>query len=241
MSNTQEHAPSRRRRRRRLRGLVRNLALGAAVVVGGGLTGAQEAKADVPQALRPPPENERTMQFLFGLGPSSRVGGRYWSGYDCARGYCGYYGGYGGSFKLHQEFAFHFTGKWHGPGLSFVAQQGFAPYYFGLNLLPRFFWDIHVWKPLALLISPFVGVGYHLSHWNPYFYNSAWGYPNYHAATLQFGVTAKLMIVQRWMVFLQFPSADLHIGPGRYYCGSPACPTYYNARFDVLAGGGVTF
>ncbi|MCA9634732.1 MAG: hypothetical protein KC420_01720 [Myxococcales bacterium] len=202
--------------------------------------------ANIPEALRPPPENQRKVQFLFGLGPSSRVGGRGWYGYNCGRGWCGYGGGYGGAFKLHQEILFHLTGKWHGPALSLVTQEEFAGGYFGFNILPRFAWDIHVYKPLALVISPFVGLGYHLSHWNPYWYNTYFGYvgaPNYSAATLQFGVTGKLMIGQRWLVWLQFPSADFQIGPGYYYC-NPAvnyCPTYFAARFDVLAGGGVAF
>ncbi len=246
MTNTPNSAPS-RRRRRRLRGLVRNVALGAALA-GAGLSSGEALAADIPSVLRPPPENSNTMQFLFGLGNSSRVGGRGWYGYDCGRNgwNCGYGGGYGGAFKLHQQFLFHLTGKWHGPALALVSEQEFAGNYFGLNLLPRFAWDIPVYKPLALVISPYVGLGYHLSHYSRYWYNQYFGYygsPNYHSATLQFGVTAKLMIAQRWLVWLQFPSADMHIGSGRYYCnpGTAYCPTYYAARFDVLAGGGIAF
>jgi len=243
MTKTQTTAPS--RRRRRLRGLVRNVALGVALAGAGLASG--EAKADIPSALKPPSENSNTMQFLFGLGNSSRLGGRGWAGYNCGRnGFnCGYGGGYGGAFKLHQQFLFHLTGKWHGPALALVAEQEFAGGYFGINLVPRFAWDIHVYKPLALVISPYVGVGYHLSHYNNFYYNNYFygSRPNYHSATVQFGATAKLMIAQKWLVWLQFPSADMHVGRGDYYCnpGTGHCPAYFAARFDVLAGGGIAF
>ncbi len=240
MTKTSISAPS----RRRLRGLVKSVAL-TAVLAGVGLTSG-EAMAEIPKALKPPAEKSQTMQFLFGFGNSSRIGGRGWSSYNCNGYGCGYAGGYGGAFKLHQQFLFHLSGKWYGPALAFVAEQEFAGNYLGVNLLPRFAWDIPVYKPLALVISPYVGLGYHLSRYSAYWYNTYFGYygsPNYHSAVLQFGVTGKLMIAQKWLVWLQFPSSEVQIGRGDYYCnpGVAYCPTYFAARFDVLAGGGVSF
>ena len=241
-TKTANSAPS----RRRLRGLVKGVALTAALVGVGLASG--EAMAEIPKVLKPPSEKSQTMQFLFGFGNSSRIGGSGWYGYDCNKnGFnCGYAGGYGGAFKLHQQFLFHLTGKWHGPALAFVAEQEFAGSYFGLNLVPRFAWDIPVYKPLALVVSPYVGVGYHLSRYSTYWYNlyfGNYGSPNYHSAVVQFGVTAKLMIAQKWLVWLQFPSSEVQVGRGDYYCnpGTGYCPTYFAARFDVLAGGGITF
>ena len=241
------HAPARphaRRRARRARAPA--LALGAALA-GSNLLAA-EAAAAIPKVLRPPPENQRTLQFNFGFGPSSRIGGAgwYYNAYDCGPGnqYCGWRGGYGGAFKMHQEFMGHLNGKWHGPALGILTQQEFSGGYFGFNIAPRFTYDIRVMKDLALLISPHVSLGYHLSHWNAYWYGY-YGYrtPNYHAANLQFGVAAKLMLAQRWLVWVQTPSFDFHIGPGSYYCSPayPTCGTYFHARFDFLVGGGVAF
>lgn len=235
------------RRRRRLAAIGRRLVLGATLVAGGLASG--EAEAAIPAVLKPPPENSRTMQFNFGFGPSTRIGGRGWYGYNCGPGYgnyCGYAGGYGGAFKLHQEFMGHLNGKWYGPALGVMMQEEFAPYYFGFNIAPRFTYDIHVYKPLALLVSPHVSLGYHLSHWNYYWINNYFGTygANYHAANLQFGVSVKLMIAQRWLVWVQTPSFDFHIGPGNYYCGGvpgPGCGTYFAARYDFLLGGGVAF
>ncbi len=240
--------PARPSRRRRARGLGLVAAV-AAALVGSNLVEA-EAAAAIPPVLKPPPENQRKIQFNFGFGPSSRIGGSGWY-YDYYCGNpnnprsCGWAGGYGGAFKMHQELMFHLTGKWHGPALGIMTQEEFAGGgYFGFNIAPKFAYDIQVVKGLALLISPFVSLGYHLSHWNYYWYNY-YGYTraNYSAANLQFGVTGKLMIAQRWLVWLQVPSFDMHIGPGTYYCapGVPGCGTYFAARFDVLAGGGVAF
>ncbi|MEZ4453282.1 MAG: hypothetical protein R3B09_27715 [Nannocystaceae bacterium] len=211
-----------------------------------------EAEAAIPAVLKPPPDNSRTMQFNFGFGPSTRIGGRYYyyNGNCGAPGYrgCGWGAGYGGAFKLHQEFMGHLNGKWYGPALGILTQEEFAGGYFGFNIAPRFTYDIHVYKPLALLVSPHISLGYHLSHWNGYYYNNYfyyYGSPNYHAADLQFGVAVKLMIAQRWLVWVQTPSFDFHMGSGNYWCaaGAPGyyCGTYFAARFDVLAGGGVAF
>jgi hypothetical protein len=207
-----------------------------------------EAQAAIPAVLKPPPENQRTKQFNFGFGPSSRIGGSYAYNNCGTPGNprsCGWGGGYGGAFKMHQEFMFHLTGKWHGPALGILTQQEFAGGYFGFNIAPRFTYDIQVVKGLALLVSPHVSLGYHLSHWNYYYWNNYYGYggANYHAVDLQFGVAVKLMLAQRWLVWVQTPSFDLHMGPGSYYCGPgvPGCGAYVAARFDFLVGGGVAF
>lgn len=236
-------------RRRRLPRSSRALTLAAslcAAVVGTQLAAPSEAEAAVPRVLRP---GTRPMAFLLGFGPSWGIGGRYRYGYGDGCGgnpYCrgGFYGGYG-AFKLTQEFMGHFSGNASGPALGILMNQEFSGSYFGLNIAPKFTYDIQVKRDLGLYISPSFSLGYHLSHFNYGYYNQ-FGYSgaNYHAANIQFGVAVKLMLDDRWLVWVQTPNFNFDVGPGNYYCGGPGvpgCGAYFRARYEFLLGGGVTF
>ncbi len=237
------------RRRRRLPRVSRALTLAAslcATLVGTQLATSSDAEAAVPRVLRP---GTRPMAFLLGIGPSWGIGGpRY--GYDGFNGcnggnpYCrgGFYGGFS-AFKVTQEFMGHFSGNASGAALGILLNEEFSGPYVGLNIAPKFTYDIQVRRDLGLYISPSFSLGYHLSHTNYGYYNN-FGYAgaNYHAANIQFGVAVKLMLDDRWLVWVQTPNFNFDVGPGNYYCNDGfGCGTYFRARYDFLLGGGVTF
>lgn len=235
-------------RRRRRFGLAA-AALGAALV--GSTVAPAEAEAAVPRVLRP---GTRPMQFLFGLGPSWGIGGSsyyYGPGFygpGCgAPGFPCRYGGFGywGAFKLTQEFNGHFSGNASGPALGILLNEEFGYQRFGFVIAPKFTYDIQPKKDLGLYISPNVSLGYHLLAHRAYYYNDAFYAYNFHGANLQFGVGLKLMLDDRWIVWLQFPQFDMTFGP-RYGYGCAAapgayCPAFFVARLNLLLGGGVSF
>ncbi len=240
----------RRRLPRLSRGLCLAATLGAAVV--GTQLAPATAEAGVPRVLRP---GTRPMAFLLGLGPSWGIRNNYRYGYNggdfnngCGGGnpYCGRGGWYGGhgAFKITQEFMGHFSGNASGAALGILMNQEFSGAYFGLNIAPKFTYDIQVKNDLGLYISPSFSLGYHLSNYGGGYYGY-YGYAsrNYHAANIQVGVAVKLMLDDRWLVWIQTPNFDFTVGPGNYYCGNgvPGCGTYFRARYDFLLGGGVTF
>jgi hypothetical protein len=254
MNPTDTTVPAVRPRRRRLsRSLALAATLGAALV--GNTVATNEAEAAVPRALRP---GTRPMQFLFGFGPSFGIGGSRWYYGDCYYGGCGGnpfyygrgYGRYGGTFKLSQEFNYHFSGNASGPAIGILLNEEFSGPFFGFNIAPKFTYDIQPKRDLGLYISPSISFGYHLDHYARYYYGPnpyAYGY-NYHAANLQFGVALKLSLGDRGIAFLQFPNFDFVIGPGNYYSnyygGCPAgygCGAFFRAKLDVMFGGGVAF
>lgn len=247
---TQATTSDRPPRRRRRLGLAA-AAFGAALV--GGSLAPADAEAAVPRVLRP---GTRPMQFLFGLGPSWGIGG---SSYYYGAGYyapgcvnppgpgnpCGAYGGFGywGAFKLTQEFNGHFSGNASGAALGILLNEDFGYRRFGFVIAPKFTYDIQPKKDLGLYISPNVSLGYQLMSHAPYYWGDYYYRYNYHAANLQFGMALKLMLDDRWLVWLQFPHFDMSFGPSYgYACGPGAyCPGFFIARLDLLLGGGVSF
>ena len=234
-------------RRRLSRGLCLAATLGATIL--GTQLAPSTAEAAVPRVLRP---GTRPLAFLLGFGPSTGIGGRgryYGDINGCGKGnpYCagGWYGGYG-AFKVTQEFMGHFSGNASGAALGILMNQEFSGAYFGLNIAPKFTYDIQVKRDLGLYISPHFSLGYHLSHYkyfnNPGYYYG-YGTANYHAANIQTGVAVKLILDDRWLVWAQPIGFDITVGPGNYYCanGAIGCGTYSRARYDFLLGGGVTF
>ena len=246
MTQADRSLPERTSRRRRSRLAVAAAALGATLV--GSALAPAEAEAAVPRVLRP---GTRPMQFLFGFGPAWGVGGANYY-YNASHYGCGgvpgcRYGafGYYGAFKLTQEFNGHFSGNASGPALGVLLNENFGYQHFGFVIAPKFTYDIQPKRDLGLYISPNVSLGYELMsrrYWdngNNYFYRY-----NYSAANLQFGVGLKLMLDDRWIVWLQFPHIDMTIGPGYGYGGCApgfACPTYFITRLNLLAGAGVSF
>lgn len=165
--------------------------------------GISDAKAQVPRPLRP---GTRPMAFLFGMGPSMRITNAP------------------ASFKLTQEFNGHFSGNASGPALGFILEEEFASRYdrFGLTIAPKFVYDIPVYRPMGIYVSPSVSFGYHLFTCENCRVD--------HAADLQFGVTAKLILNDRMMVWFQPTNFDLLISSSQL-----------GARYEMLIGGGVTF
>ena len=244
-SNASAPSPRRRRLPRLSRGLCLAATLGAAGL--GAQAVSSEAEAGVPRVLRP---GTRPLAFLLGLGPSWGFRDRYRYGYydgnDCNGNnpYCrgGFYGGFS-AFKLTQEFMGHFSGNASGPALGILMNQEFSGPYFGLNIAPKFTYDIQVRRDLGLYVSPSFSLGYHLSSYRGAYYdNFGYSSANYHAANTQFGVAVKLMLDDRWLVWIQAPNFNFDIGPGTYYCGGAfTCGTYFRGRVEFLLGGGVTF
>jgi hypothetical protein len=110
---------------------------------------------------------------------------------------------------------------------------------------PKFTYDIQPKKDLGLYISPNVSLGYHMISDRYNYYNGAYySYVN-HAANLQFGVGLKLIMDDRWIVWLQFPQFDMSFGPRYGYGCDPRygayCPAFFIARLNLLVGGGVSF
>ena len=248
-SNASAPSPRRRPLPRLSRGLCLAATLGA-VGLGAQVVSSQ-AEAGVPRVLRP---GTRPMAFLLGLGPSWGFRDRYrrggyndgpGNGCDDGNPYCrgGFYGGFN-AFKLTQEFMGHFSGNASGPALGILMNQEFSGPYFGLNIAPKFTYDIQIKRDLGLYISPSFSLGYHLTSYRGGYY-SYYGYDsaNYHAVNTQVGVAVKLMLDDRWLVWVQAPNLNMDIGPNRYYCNDAfGCSgTYFRGRIEFLLGGGVTF
>ncbi|MCB9701581.1 MAG: hypothetical protein H6711_06810 [Myxococcales bacterium] len=215
---------SRRLRRRPSARIARALGLASALALG--LVGGDAAAGDRPAALR---EGTRPIYLQVGVGPS----------FGISRGQC-YQGSYyigplfddplfrgawgcGGAFKVSQEIGVHFSGRARGPALGLLAQEELLGRgYFGLVLAPKFSWDIQVVKGLGFYISPNVALGYHLAAWR--------GYRGIHGADIQAGVTSKLVVNDRLLIWAAIPHFDVVLGP-----------RYLIPRYDLMVGAGVTF
>lgn len=186
----------------------------------------QDAEAAVPRILR---EGTRALYFNFGAGGDWHIYHRYYADYP------GRYYNWS-RFRLHQEFGGHFRGDASGPALAIVTQEGFLRYrgYYGygggdfaFQVKGKFLWDIQVKKGLGFYISPFGTVG-----WAGWFGDAYWActYGYRHSATTSVGVTAKLMLDDRWVVWLQVPTVEFFFNSRDWY-----------ARFGFFTGVGVTF
>ena len=182
--------------------------------LGGAYTYSSTAEAAVPAALR---RGTRPLFFNFGLGGNVD------------------FRGYGSGFRLHQEFGGHFSGNSSGPALAIVTQEEFGSWSpFGFTALGKFLWDIQPKSDLALYISPFVSAGYHgyfgyRAGYYGYYYTPRYGNA-FHFFSTQFGVALKLIINDRFLVWLQFPSVEFL-----------ANQYGWSARFLFMTGAGVTF
>lgn len=199
----------------------------AIVLAVASLVQANTAAAGVPRALRP---GTRPLQFLVG-------GGAAW-GPLCERppallGVCD-------AIKVSQEFAAHFRGDASGPALGLQLGEDFGKYSFEIFVAPKFSFDIQPRRDLGLYITPSVALGYR-------FMQHYWSLSRagHHAGDLQLGLALKLVLADRWLVWLQFPQTDLIFGPSETdACGGgsfPACGPFFLARLNLLAGAGVSF
>ncbi len=222
---TRKQRNTRSRRRRKGASTALKVVTALATVVGT-YTISQQAEAKIPKVLRP---GTRPLYFLFGVGGSTALGRGYYG-----PGYTGRYGfGYLGGFRVTGEFGGHFMGEAKGPAMGVLFEHEFYGYGgYGLILSPKFVYDIQIVKNLGFYISPSVALGYHL-----YTYYSNFRYYG-HTLDLQIAVAAKLMLNDRWLVWVRFPNFDINFGRYNF-------DWYYGrgvyGRLLFMLGGGVTF
>lgn len=206
----------------------------------------EDAEAGVPPQLKP---GTRPFFFQFGFGIAEAFAGSYGRGYYVdpddpyyrgrGRGAWGWYD----TFKLHQELGFHLNGTGKGPSLGFIMQEEFGyngrgygyydydndGYYggylpFGFVIAPKFQWDIQPVKSLGLYLAPHISLGYHGVTCGP-----GCGLASY--ADIQFGMQARLVVVDRVVVWLALPEFNFMVGGHAEFI----------ARYQFMTGIGVTF
>lgn len=161
-----------------------------------------EAKPISRAAIRP---GTKPMTFQLGMGPAFRIT-------DTPT-----------AFKLSQEINWHFSGNSQGAAIGAIVEQGFGNWgMFEFTMAPKFVYDIQVKPQYGFYISPSASLGYRLEHWS--------NGNNWHFLDMQFGVAAKLLFKDRWMLWLQPTNINMNVG--EYGFG---------ARYEFLFGGGVTF
>lgn len=200
MSNVRPHHALASTRRRRPAALVAALVIAAGVLLGW----SPEAEA-FPRVVRP---GTRPWVFIFGLGPSL---GMHAGGYRAARLH---------QFKLQQDIGGHFSGDAEGPALGASFEESFANSHFRFESGVKFWWDIQLVDDLGLYLAPEGRWGFGLStfsHSTDFFFN------------MQYGLSGRLILADRAIVFFKPITVDLNIGQ------------YVAAYWDIMAGGGVTW
>lgn len=219
------------RSRRHRRGTTALKVITALATVVGTYTVSQQAEAKIPRVLRP---GTRALYFNLGFGGSVGLGRGYYNGaYNGGYGY-----GYLGGFRLTSEFGGHFKGAAEGPALGVLFEQEFYGYGgFGLILAPKFVYDIQIIKNLGFYISPSIAAGYHM--YTYFDYGARYGRLYGHTLDVQVAVAAKLMLDDRWLVWVNFPNFDLNFG--RYNNFAWYGGRAFYGRLLFMIGGGVTF
>ena len=155
-------------------------------------------------AIRP---GTNPMTFQMGMGPSLQMVNNLPT-----------------AFKLSEEINWHFSGRSHGPAIGALLEQGFANWgMFELTMAPKFVYDIQLKPQYGFYISPSASLGYRFEHQS--------NGNNYHGFDMQFGIAAKLLFKDRWMLWFQPTNIDIFVGGGGWV----------GVRYEVLFGGGVTF
>ena len=138
-------------------------------------------------------------------------------------------------FKLGQFIGYHFSGHGAGPALGFDIQESFGSNITTLELGPKFLWDIPIIRNLGLYLTPSAMIGYTYVDVSSrrvcfgYYGCYSGGGGSASAFDLQFGFEGKLMLADRAFVFFRPITADLWIRSTMAF------------RWDIMAGGGVTF
>jgi len=179
----------------------------AALLLLGSLAVSRPALASVPPELR---AATRAFFANFALGPAIRV--------DDAPT----------QLKLLQEVGFHLQGGMEGPAIGLSLAQSFGDSVFGLQIGPKFWWDVQPVAGLALYIAPMAQVGYALLSFDGgggRFGRGATA--NYF--DLQFGCEVRLVINDRALVSYRPFTLDILAGER------------VGVRYDMMFGGGVIF
>jgi hypothetical protein len=189
---------------------------GAAVAVGLVLCSAPDAQA-APEILRP---GTRPWEADMGFGPSFIAYNNYNN--HCDHYYysgCSWRGNNRGDFqfKMMEQIGYHFFKDSSGPALGLNLEEGFV-YAFRFEANAKFWWDIQLVDDMAIYLYPEAKLGFAFwtNPFEPYF-------------NTQVGLGAKVILDDRWVVFLR-----------------PIAPSFFIGRsfifaWDVMLGGGVTF
>jgi hypothetical protein len=136
-------------------------------------------------------------------------------------------------FKLAQTFGYHFSGTSAGPAIALDLQESFGDEHFIFEVLPRFLWDVELFDDLGVYLTPSFGFGY--IHGVA---NNCTGDCTANGMTLQFCVAAKVILSDRFMVFLR--PFGLDVTPiNASYWGIDSWIT--PIRYDMMFGAGATF
>ena len=138
-------------------------------------------------------------------------------------------------FKLGEFIGYHFSGNASGPALGFDIQESFGNGATTLELGSKFIWDIPIVRNLGLYLTPSAMIGYtyvDVGSQNVCFLGyceSVGGGGSANYFDMQFGFEGKLMLADRAFVFFRPLTLDFLINSG------------FAFRWDIVAGGGVTF
>jgi hypothetical protein len=130
--------------------------------------------------------------------------------------------GGGAAGKLPVEFGYHFSGKSWGPALAIDLAPWFRSGAGGVEIFPKFLWDIPIVDGLGLYLSPSIGVGF--------VYGSFGGFGSTAGGTVQLGFEGKLTLGGQGFVSFRPFGIDILFGSG----GA-------TANWDLLFGGGFMF
>ena len=140
-------------------------------------------------------------------------------------------------FKLVEAIGYHFSGNAAGPAIAFefqesLSDEGGATAYV-IEIGPKFQWDIPIVSGLGLYLTPSVMLGFARAGWARGGYYGDYGANGF---TLQFGFEGRLILADRWLVFMRPLTIDVTGGKG---CDNCEFDTF--VRWDFLVGGGATF
>ncbi len=144
-------------------------------------------------------------------------------------------------FKLGEFIGYHFSGKASGPALGFEIQEAFGGGVTTLELGPKFLWDIPIVRNLGLYLTPSAMIGYgYVSagggggglcyDYEGFVYPCGGGGGSGSFFDMQFGFEGKLMLADRAFVFFRPLTLDFGTDGNAFVF-----------RWDIMAGGGVTF
>lgn len=123
-------------------------------------------------------------------------------------------------FKMMQQIGGHFQGDSEGPALGGTLEEAFI-HDIRFSAGCKFWWDIKIIDDLGLYLFPEAKAGF-----------AIWTDPGHDIDpffNVQAGFGGKLILDDRWMVFLKPITPDFYIG------------RHFVFAWDILLGGGVTF
>ncbi|MBK8480055.1 MAG: hypothetical protein IPL40_02600 [Proteobacteria bacterium] len=186
------------------RGLI-GRGLAALALAFGLIFAAPPATAAVPPELRPA---TRAFFANFAIGAAIRVDD------------------FPTQLKLLEEVGFHLRGGMEGPAIGLSLSQSFGDSAFGLQVGPKFWWDVQPIEGLGLYIAPMAQVGYALLSFGDrrHVRDETASYFD-----LQLGFEVRLAINDRAIVTYRPFTIDILAGE------------HVGVRYDMLIGGGVVF